>query len=175
MKRFVFLMSIVLSALLSLCLFSCGNHEPSDTSPSSSSTIEHLHSFDMQRWEINEEGHYNPCTCHPLIMNIKNHVDLIDRNGVCDVCGYVLVKADTYTVTIVDSEGTPVKGAEVVFRSNTDVRGKTDENGTLFAEFTDVGGVNLWLVSLPDGYEMPERDIYPFKGFELTITVEKQK
>ncbi len=178
MKRLIYLTLIAIMLIfVSLSLFACGDDEAdnSDNSTPSSSTDSsvHYHEFDMSKWIVNDEGHYNPCPCHPEIINLKEHVDLVDRNGICDVCAYVLLKPDTYTVKIVDTEGNPVVGAELIFRSNTDVSVKTDEKGQASVEFTDVSGVNLWITSLPEGYQLPERDIFPFKSFELTVTVNK--
>jgi len=166
---------LIILALASPLLFSCGESETgSSSTPDSNESSVHYHTFDMKNWTVTKEGHYNPCTCHPEIINLKSHIDHLDRNGICDVCKYVLMEPDTYTVTIVDTEGKPVTGAVFLFRSNNDVKATTDENGQASVEFTDVSGVNVVIESLPEGYAMPEKPIFPFSGFELTITVEKE-
>ena len=186
MKKIIYLSLIIIIMLSALALFSCGDSEDEGGNNGSgdSATLlpEHIHTYDMQTWVKSEDGHYNPCTCHPEAYNIKSHVDNLDWNGVCDVCQYVLASSDTYTVTVVDQEGKPVQGVEIMFRSNYDITTKTDAQGKATAEFTDVSGVNAWVVSLPDGYELPKstddetsrpNDIFPFDGMELTITVSK--
>ena len=104
---------------------------------------------------------------------MKEHVDNLDWNGVCDVCQYVLRTADKYTLKVIDNEGNPVEGAVFVMRSNYDVTVTTDAKGIASAEFTDVSWVNAVLESLPKGYEA-DKNVFPFKSFEMTITVNKK-
>lgn len=176
MKRIISLILVLTFALLSFSmLFSCeesqgstNNTEP-DTNSSTPDT--HQHTFE-QDWTITKDGHYRACTCHSEVVNLKEHVDLLDRNGICDVCEYVLVHPDTYTLTIIDQFGAPVKNAEIMFRASTaDKVATTDENGQAKIDLTDSNGLNVWLMSVPDGYEMPQKDIFSFVGFELTITI----
>lgn len=176
---------IALTALLSLALFSCGEEEPSVGGAQISTSVsgedssglggEHYHIYDMQTWVTTANGHYNPCTCHPNAITVKAHVDNLDWNGICDVCQYVLKKSDVYTLTLVDEEGLPVEGAVVILRSNSDVTLTTDAKGQVSAEFTDVGGVNAVIDSLPSGYTVgaDNKRAFRFAGYELTVTVYK--
>ena len=171
MKKLFFL-SLILAIGCAL-LFSCGDSDPSQGAGNSTGGSVHYHSFDRTTWVTSAEGHYNPCTCHPDAYVMKEHVDNLDWNGICDVCQYVLRTADKYTLTVVDNEGNPVEGAVFVLRSNNDVTVTTDANGMASVEFTDVSGVNAVLESLPEGYEA-DKNVFPFKSFELTITVTKK-
>lgn len=181
MKKIVILSLIIISAaLLSLTLSSCGGEETPNgggvqiSTPESNLGGEHYHSYDMQSWVKTADGHYNPCTCHPEAITVKSHVDNLDWNGICDVCQYVLKKADVYTFTLVDEDGNPVVGATVMLRSNTDITLVTDANGQVSAEFTDVGGVTAVIDSLPSGYKLLGNDnkrAFGFMGYDLTVTV----
>ena len=171
MKKLTFLSLIII--MLCALLFGCGDAEPGQSSSSSTLGSTHYHTFDKTTWVKTEEGHYNPCTCHPEAYVMKDHIDNLDWNGICDVCQYVLRKADTYSLTVIDQDGNPVEGAVFVFRSNYDVTVTTDTNGKACVGFTSVSGVNAVLESLPDGYEA-QKNVFPFKTLELTVTVTKK-
>ena len=50
------------------------------------------HSFDTENWSYDENDHYHAASCGHTIapIDVENHVDTADNNGICDVCQYVL-------------------------------------------------------------------------------------
>ena len=174
MKKILCFILLIVTIIFSCAiLFSCGEETSasSESSSTSSSVDTHKHTF-AQDWTVTEDGHYHACSCHPEIVNLKVHLDSSDQDGLCDMCLFVIEAPTSYTVTILDQNGNAVSGAEVKIRSTKDDKSFiTDENGQASAEFVYAVGVNLWLISLPDGYEMPSREIYNFTDTELTVTV----
>lgn len=179
MKKITYFSLIAILLLFaSILLYACGDDEggsPTDSAPPSTDSSLHFHEYNTSEWIVTDEGHYNSCICHPEVINMKEHVDNLDWNGVCDVCQYVLVKPDTYTVKFVDGEGKPVSGVSFYFKNlkYNDVESISDENGQATVEFTDVSGVNVVLESVPKGYKMPDKKIYKMNSLELTVKIEK--
>ena len=185
MKRFFLIFALSLSLLL---LFSCGeddtpgitdsatqssNDVSSNAPPIKEDPLPHEHTFSKE-WLIEEEGHYRACICHPDFKDIAPHLDTVDKNGVCDVCQFEMVKATEFTFNLLDKDGQGVFGAEIkIYTMGTEFTVTTDEKGQAKASFIYTDGVKVraMIVSLPDGYIKPEKDVYTFYEQALCVTV----
>ena len=147
----------------------------------------HNHEYAAE-WTSTADGHYKKCTCHPgegekLIKHFDNNDD--DK---CDACEYDMsletepvdpvdpVGPVLYTVSVLDTDGTPIAGANVVF---TDFAGnsyeqKTDKYGRAYAEIpkADFNLVQVALVSASSEYSNLDTapKTYADGQTELTVT-----
>ncbi len=189
MKKIVYLSALILILSLSAMLFGCGDVDTGEGSNSSTDSVTstqssnseatdssqpHEHIYD-KGWNKEDTGHYRPCICHPEHKNISAHIDTVDKNGLCDVCQYEMEKEKTVTVIVQDTDGKAVQGAEIkIYTQTVEHIVKTDENGSCTGIFIYTNGARAMIISLPEGYKLPQKTIFSIYESSLTITVEKQ-
>ena len=172
MKKFLsFILIIFVVMSTSAMLFSCSEEEETDgTTDTTATKDEHTHQYATE-WESTANGHYKPCTCHPDVKNIVAHMDLVDLDGLCDVCFYVISEPKTFTVTVVTADGAPIKGVKIkIYDSAYSKVVTTDENGQASADVVYPNGLRAIVQSAPDGYESIVDRLYSFSTNELVIT-----
>ena len=180
MKRFFnFLLVLVAVLSFSLLLFSCGNNENISTESSTPDSTEeskippHNHTYEGS-WIAEKEGHYKTATCHPDAKDLTPHRDSADRDGKCDVCFYTVKEPTTFTFTLKDNTGAPIKGATVKLYTNSeDTIAVTDENGNVSHQFIYFNDVKVIIISTPDGYQSINDEIYVFEGTSIEVTTSK--
>ena len=194
-KLYSILISL-LAIVMSFALFSCsddnegggnglGNNSSANSSSSSSdfsgvnSTLNstpHEHTFSKDGWVAEEKGHYRACVCHPEIKNYADHTDTVDKDGLCDVCQFLMESEKVITVTVKDADGKPVVGAIIkIYTQTVEHYETTDENGSCSGTFIYTNNLRAMIDSLPDGYIRPEKTIFSIDKDNLTITVEKKQ
>jgi len=123
----------------------------SNVTTSSSSSSIHKHVY-ADEWSKNEEGHYKDCTCHSSEIVILDHED-DDKNGICDICEYVIEEVKTYTIVVQDHLNNPIAGAEVKFTNlGEEITLTTNEEGRAITEYIYVDEVKATVLSVPAGY-----------------------
>ena len=176
-KLFTFLLTAILILSLSVLLFSCTEEETEGTTGTTASTEPeeppHTHEF-ASEWTADQNGHYHACTCHPDVKNIVSHTDSVDRDGVCDVCFYVIEEPTTFTVTVVSADGTPIKGVKIkIYDSAFTKIVTTNENGQASVSTVYADSLKALVQSAPDGYKDIVDEIYTFTATELVITTQQ--
>lgn len=182
--------------IMSFTLFSCSDEEEgcesgsgnnssvnSSSAASDSSTdnstldsTPHEHTFSKDGWVMEERGHYRACVCHPEIKNYADHTDTVDKDGLCDVCQFLMESEKVITVTVKDADGKPVVGAIIkIYTQSVEHYETTDENGTCSGTFIYTNNLRAMIDSLPEGYIRPEKAIFSIESDNLTITVEKKQ
>lgn len=176
---------LIMILLCTVLLFSCGKGESisSGSQPSSTTALSqedknntpvHKHTF-AGEWIVAENGHYKECVCHPEIKEIAAHMDYVDRDGRCDVCMIAMAEEKVFTVTVLDKSGAPVENAKIKFYTMGDEKlVNTDKDGVASATFIYADNIKAMLVSLPEGYELPEKLVYSFYESSLTISLDSK-
>ena len=183
MKKIFYLLSLTLLVLaICITLFGCGNDETTESSQSNTSTSSsqdstssiHEHTYG-KGWEKEDLGHYRPCICHPEHKNMSDHIDTVDKNGFCDVCQYEMVKETTITVFVTDDVEQAVQGAEIkIYTQTVEHIETTDQFGSCSGSFVYTNGLKAMIISLPDGYKLPEKTIFSIYEESFTIVVGKE-
>ena len=134
---------------------------------------EHKHVYETT-WTQDEKGHYYACTCHPEEITVIEHTDLIDKDGLCDECEYVIKEQTIFTVSIKNDSGAPVSDVTVKFiNGNEEISEVTDNEGKALCTLVYFDTVKVSIPGLPDGYRCPDGLDYTFDGNSLDITIEE--
>lgn len=171
---------VAMCASLALLLSSCEGHE---------------HTFSTE-WTSDEENHWRAATCEHTDekKSFAPHED-VDSDGKCDTCEYEMPKqggdnqggnnqggttkptpaptSATYTVSVKDSTGAAVVGAEVKFFNGEvyTLPKTTNANGQATADLA-IGEWQVMLVSVPEGYVLNSERV-TFADNAATIIVTK--
>ena len=96
----------------------------------------------------------------------ENKNENTENNG-----GNTEVKDNVYTVIVLDGANNPIAGVGIMISTDYKVL-TTDENGKISFE-SDNAGVQIMVMSVPEGYEQPDKTAKSFaKGSkEMTVTV----
>ncbi|MBQ7226473.1 MAG: hypothetical protein IJX02_07750 [Clostridia bacterium] len=166
MKRFIAIISLILTLLLAFSLASCGDSED-ETRCSANG-----HAY-AKAWSANASEHFKACTLHPNAILKAKHTDAT-KDGKCDVCAYVLKPATTFTVTVSSASGMKIKDVTVVIYSGSkELTATTDDKGQAKVDLVYYEDVKARITSLPEGYKYPDSE-FTFDGIHLSITLENE-
>ena len=180
MKKILSLiLSIVLLFSFGAILTGCNDDsECSSTHSSTPSSVpsygNHTHTFE-DKWSHNENGHYKACICHPEVIILSDHLDSTDRDGICNLCNYVIMPETAFTVTVKDNQGNKVEGVEIkIFSSSFEHTAKTDSDGVVSYTAVYYDNVKALVISVPEGYVDNSSPIHQFIGSDLEIVIDKK-
>lgn len=166
MKRFIAIISLILTLLLAFSLASCGDSEDETRCSTNGHTY-------AKSWSANASEHFKACTLHPNAILKAKHTDAT-KDGKCDVCAYVLKPATTFTVTVSNASGMKIKDVTVVIYSGSkELTATTDDKGQAKVDLVYYEDVKARITSLPEGYKYPDSD-FTFNGIHLSITLENE-
>ncbi len=167
-KLFATTLALSLAATLMLGFASCGGDE------GDGGEAPHTHTY-ASEWTKTADGHFKACTCHPESITVLSHKDGADADNNCDECGYEMqapVSDKLYSVTVIDDEGNPVVGAEVLFQGfGITEPVTTNASGIASLEVETALGLQVSVSRVPEAYMKTQSKSYAFQSGEKTITI----